>query len=364
MVSLLFAGINSIFGIVYRYRKYMLVLVLVCIFVLFAWSEGVADRALYIERFYNYSSEAVRAEAGYIYSSLRKVFNALGISFNGWMVFNAIVYCGSVGFICYKFSENNAAFPAVMMIIYPLCMDATILRQTLANCFGWIALGVFVFSEKRHMQNYIIAGGFALLSVLIHPGCLFILVFVLINVFKDDKRFFWFLAVVIPVLSVFVYVKGLDQILLLGQKIIRSHSIISIRRYSFRASIVVWFKMTIYLVMFIIQMAISWKYQGELTEFQHKVLKANFAILLLYPLIPLSNDLYRIQEMLTLFNYCAVGEGLLKSDNRYTTNKDIILIATTIVFALVNLYLLAGRANYTTVLEPFFRNNAFFKGLW
>ena len=360
-MSLVFAGINSVIGIIARNRKYALILALIAIFILFGWSEGVADRVQYIDRYYNYSNSIVMSESGFVYSLLRRLFNTMGMSYHGWMVVNAAFYCCAIGYVCTKFSKVSPAFPAAMMILYPLCMDATILRQTLGNCIGWYALSILVFTDEAKAKNFVLAGVLALTATLIHPGCIFFTIFALIIVFKDNNKLFWLIVIAVPVLFVFVNVRGLDQIVALGQRIIRSHSILSIRRYSFRASLIVWIKMSIYLFMFWLQMIVVKKNQGELSPFQTKVLKANYIILLLYPLITVSNDLYRIQEMLTIFNYCAVGEGLQKTKTRYTNKNDIVLISITIISALLNLYLLVGGANYSTVLEPFFRSNAFFK---
>lgn len=113
----------------------------------------------------------------------------LGFGFRGVIVFESLLFCASIGFVVYKYSEVPwiSLFLISAMVFYLYAFS--ILRQTMA-------LSILLFSipylEKRDAKKFILM---ALLAFLIHrSSIIFLLLYPLCNVKFERKYIFLALA--------------------------------------------------------------------------------------------------------------------------------------------------------------------------
>ncbi len=163
-------------------NKYVTLLGMLAIFLLLALKGDVgSDISGYLSQYEIAANKAwddyeyVYFENGYIF--LMKVFNAIGASFQWFMVCVYALACIAMYIFIRKYSKN----PSLSMLIF-ICYDFFVfyisgVRQTLAMSICLIAYVIF---EKRKFVPMVAAVGLTYLATLVHQSALvFFLAFIL-----------------------------------------------------------------------------------------------------------------------------------------------------------------------------------------
>lgn len=343
-------------GIIKRNKKISFAVTLLAIFVLFGWSTETADYGIYANRFYNYNNVAATTEP--IYTFLMYICNLLGLEYREWVTILAIIYVLSIFIVCKRFAKENPAFPVAMMILFPLCMDATQQRQTLAMCIGWIAV-MLLYTIHGTKKAVIVFVALCIVSSLIHISCVFYLLILFVK-YYDEKKLYIISVIIIAALLII----GPLTLKIIGLKFFSAEKINRVYNMSYdeKSRISTWIRMIVSFLSYVIPYLYT-KYTRarKIDKFQTFVYKINIILLATFPLILFTNDFYRIQQIAIVFNYCAISRWLVscKKNGRYKIIKSNLVYEFTAFFsAVLMLYLLVLRSNnINTVFRAFFENN-------
>lgn len=352
-------------GQIKKKSKFVFGLILCLIFLLVGWSHGLADEKNYIGRYYFYNRSDISIITGVLYTYLKEIANTVGLSYEQWLITNALFYTIVMGVICSTFSKGNYVFPLSMMLIYPLCMDATQQRQTLAMCVGWIAL-YFLFKYELTKKNCILICLLLFMASLIHASCVFYSIFILARILKRRSVYVVTLAGIICLV-----ILGPQSLFLIGSKFFAAEKLMQVLklaqvRENFNFRVMTAIRIIIIAMSYFIPYTYIYiRKTAKITEFQEYVLHANIISLVTIGLLSFSIDFYRVQQIIILFNYCAIAQGF-KEQKKCKVNLDnFILCIVCTLFAIINLYLLVLRHSSSTVFFPFFEQNrilTFFRG--
>ena len=354
MAYLLTLGIFLI-GLIKKQNKLVFGLTLCLIFLLMGWSHGLADEKNYIGRYYYYNRSDISIITGVLYTFLKGIANTIGFSYEQWLILNALFYVLLMGWISYSFAEKNFVFPLVMMLIYPLCMDATQQRQTLGMCVGWIAL-YLLFKYQLTIRNCILICALVILASLIHASCIFYIIFIFAK--KVNERSVYLVTIVCSIVFLLL---GPQNLYAIGSKFFSSEKLLQVLQLTqIRENFTFRLMTAIRIVIIALSYFVPYIYirkTAKITEFQRYILYANILSLITIGLLPFSIDFYRIQQVLVLFNYCAIARGFRKQKKWMVSIDNLILGLICVFFAIINLYLLVLRHNSSTVFIPFFEQN-------
>lgn len=132
-------------GIVLSKEKFQSNIMLVFMWILFAFSYGNADYNIHLRKYAQY--QFLNSQTEWLYNQLMVLFNRLGLSYRGFL----IIVSAFILLVFFSFARNhtkNIAWVLAMYMLYPFCMDVTIVRYTLAISVVYIGLN-FLFEEKN-----------------------------------------------------------------------------------------------------------------------------------------------------------------------------------------------------------------------
>ncbi len=342
-------------GFVFKKNKFLFIAILIYMALLIGGSRGLADEAVYITRYNDYLKH--QGETEIIYTIFIGIFNLLHFSYYDWLLVNGIIYAGATGFLVNRLCPDNRNFVLACLLIFPLCMDATQLRQTLAMIVGWMAI-FWLFKTKSKYLAIIGSTLLIILSACIHASTIFYLILVPVVLTKDKKGFTLgytiLLASIISILCFTPLLKQIASIFISPDKLDRVFGLGS--KYTLVQQLKI---IKLILLVFVLQafpyIYIKYLRRMETTEFQDFVFKANIVMLAIIPLIFLVMDFYRIQQMMVIFNCCSVASMLV------VKKRNFAIQAVTIIVSIACLYMLVlENNNIHTVFEPFINNNIYF----
>ena len=357
----LVAGTAFLLGLIKKNKTAVLIFVAACIFLLFGWSNGTADLKIFLNRFYNYESVSNTTEP--VFNFLMQLFNTLGLEYQHFVIFLALVYSAGIVVVCKLVSHENVAFPAAMMILFPLCMDATQQRQTLGMCVAWIAL-LCLMKIKRKYLSCILFSVFCLLATLIHISFIVFFVCIFAKLFNSRT------VIVITLIAIFVlfflgpvFFRDIGFQIFAKEKVSRVFNM-GLNYYGLNSVMSAYFRIFMIFLSFMVPYLYT-KYMTVRTIDSTSVLicRLNIVILTILPFILFTVDFYRLQQTLILFNYCAISNWMVQPSlkKRYyvTINlKNTVYLWMTLFFAFLNLVLLVLRSsNINTVFRAFFEKN-------
>lgn len=363
MVIYLMLTTLVIYSCAKRKSKLDFLILALMIFILFGFSTGLADENIYMDRFYSYNNGYYSVNTEPLFTLLMKALNQMGMTYEIWKVILAAFYTISACTISIKLSNGNYTIPLVGLLLFPLCMDAVQQRQTLAMIIGWIAV-YYLFTADNSRKKYLIYILLIAIASMLHFAAVFYLLILFVPLIDKTRLFvltFIFVICLImfgPALLNFI----ISQISgVAGTKILqvitysRNNYSLATQLHTIRRMIVIFLS---YQVPYLYAKYLAGR---EITRFQTFTLKMNIALLMTIPLIFYSDDFYRVQQIVLLFDYCAVASWLLPAEYKTIRKSNCVLVGLILAFAIINLYtLVLSNGNMTVVFKPFFENNTLF----
>lgn len=359
-------------GLVKNKSNIVFAAMIVLIWLMLGWSSGNADYTIHLGRFNYYESSAVYTEA--LYTLLMQWANNAGLTYQQFLPIVMLFYVGVVGYIVKKVSKAPA-FVLALYLIFPACMEAVQVRYTLASAF--VLLGFyFLFTEEgcRGELKFAILVG---LSAFMHVSTVVFMLFIWVKRL-NMRRVILYTATMSAIISlshVSFVINLLERLPGMAEKISRvlasasnRYTTITVLKTTYRCFVF----FTIFMLLSYLLKRWIRKYKLELDiSYIDKMQKVNIISLAIIPLLSYSVDFYRIQQTLSLLNYCALSYYVvvlprvrnLVQGKLVTTKKRMGYVLGCVVMAILNLYyLVLNSNNLITVFKPFFENNLFFGG--
>ena len=354
-INLLIYFIVMLLGLYFKRNKFVFAFQLVFIFFMMSGSRGLADENVYISRFNQIDLFSGYTE--YMYAWFVSVCRNLNFDYYGWLSLISLFYTFCLGLVSVKLTKNHNLVLSMMMI-FPLIIDTTQLRQTIAMCYGW--LGVLCLMKcKNRYSKVLISLLFFGLAVLNHAST--ILYFCVFPIFFMHKRntfifysmflyFITFVCVAFP--NIFSSIVGLFNESKALQ--VLSHN------YNWKSNLMaIIYCLTILMISMIPIFYNKLIVHSKISKFQIIVFRCNVVLGICMVLIPISADFYRIIQLMLLFNIISISRTL-KNYSFIVTKKNVIHISITAILLFICLYnLILDNTNIQTVYFPFFENNVF-----
>lgn len=348
------------------------------LWLLFAFSYGNADYNIHLRKYTQY--QTLNSQTEWLYNKIMMIFNHLGLSYREFL----IVLSAFILLILFNFVRKhtrNTAWVLGMYMIYPFCMDVTMVRYTLAVSVVYIGLDFIFKGEKWWGAKYCVC---VLIASMIHLSALFCLLFMLPK-FIDLKKLFKLMILLSIGITAFAglltaFVDKLANIsfLNIGTKL----SIVlnaSDMKYNFRSIMNYRMKMLLILACSLLIYYVLYRWMKRNRVIQNSETKAeihffnlalgmNISILPLVGLLSFSADLFRIQLSLSLVNYVAFAQYFDLRDKMQmhreitkVSRTTCVLVVGTIFLAIVGLYLwVLSSTNIDSVFRALFENNILF----
>ena len=365
-------------GIILSKEKFQSNIMLVFMWILFAFSYGNADYNIHLRKYTQYQSLNFQTE--WLYNQLMVLFNRLGLSYRGFL----IIISAFILLVFFSFTRNhtkNIAWVLAMYMLYPFCMDVTIVRYTLAISVVYIGLNFLFVGKKWWLPKYCWC---ILIASMIHLSSIFCLLFILPK-FLNLKKLAKLMVLLSLVFTVFtsVLTTFIDKLvnisfLNIGTKL----NIVlnaSDMKYNFRSVMNYRLKMLLILgcsllVYYIVYAWIKRNRVEEQAETKSNIsyielaLGMNISIIPLIGLLSFSADLFRIQISLSMVNYIAFAQYFdmreklqMQREITRVSKTTLTLVIGTIFVAISGLYLwVLSSSNITSVFRALFENNTLF----
>lgn len=365
-------------GIVLSKEKFQSNIMLVFLWILFAFSYGNADYNIHLRKYTQYQFLNLQTE--WLYNQLMVLFNRLGLSYRGFL----IIASAFVLLVLFSFARKhtkNTAWVLAMYILYPFCMDVTMVRYTLAISVVYIGLGFLFEGKKWWVVKYCCC---ILVASMIHLSSVFCLLFMLprfINLKKLAKMMVLLslgLNVFTSVLTVFIDKLVNISFLNIGTKLNivlnasnMKYNFRSVMNYRLKMLLILGCSLMVYYIVYI------WMKRNRVEEqkatqsniqFFELALGMNLSIIPLIGLLSFSADLFRMQLSLSMVNYIAFAQYFdmrekmqMQREITKVSKTTLMLVIGTIFVAASGLYLwVLSSSNITSVFRALFENNTLF----
>lgn len=345
--------------------------------ILFAFSSGNADYNVHLRRFTEY--ESLTSQTEMLFTALMYAFNKLGLSYRTFLMVTAIFSLT----VFTRFVRRNTNYTPLVLalyLIYPFCMDVTMVRYTLGITVVYCGLPYLFQGTKQGIVTYCV---YVVVATLIHFSAFFALLFVF--------PFLWGLKKQIRVMAVAsACILVLSNALSLLARKLASLSFMNlgaklnvvfnaskmwydsqrIFRYGMKMLLILSFSLAIYYAIYKWMIKKCDLTQSAFKEKMSFILHAagmNISLLPLIALLGFSADLFRLQLSLTLVNYVAyaqyfdIRDMLGSRSSPWNISKTTLVVSIgSVLLAFLGLYLwVLSSTNINTVFRPLFENNIF-----
>jgi len=337
------------------------------------WSNRNADYQVHLRRFTEYASQGWQTEP--LYTVLMCFFNTIGASYRMFLVCFAAFFL----FVNYKYAKKYTKYiPFVMALyfVFPLCMDATMVRYTLASSV--VSIGMISLldeKDKKWLWKYIVA---VIIATAIHGASILAMIFLCIRIL-DRRKIIAITSTGVLILSAgigfvqkFSYRLASISFLNLGAKINIALNAARLNYTTYDCMRYIFKMIILFIILSVIYYLIcGWERKRGLTAKDNtsvrlidNIFNMNIIVLLILPLLIISPDLFRIQLYLMFTNYIGFAQYFeLKDQIGITVRKGTVTVISVcmVIFAISGLYLwVLGGPNLYTVFKPLFENNALF----
>lgn len=342
---------------------------LMLMWILLGWSSGNADYSIHLGRFNNYEQNSGFTEI--LYTALMRFANGLGFTYPQFLPVMTLWVILVIGLLAKK--SKAPAFVLALYMMFPICMDAVQVRYTFAGSV--VLLGLYYLINEKSKYGEIVFASCIILATLLHISSIVFLLFLPVKRFDIRKTAIYTLSIsAVLYLSQARFMIGiLRKLPGMGEKISRVLSM-SATRYTWITILKTDFRVIVFFLQFIIiilyvRKRLRKRNNNEGKNFIENVIKLNIMSLGILPLITYSVDFYRIQQTLSLLNYCSLSYFFLTIGNqsqreKFMISKKVLMFdAICLLMTFVNLYLLVlNSSNIDTVFRPFLEKNLFFGG--
>lgn len=382
----LFAAL-VILSCIYRNSRPLSIAIILFMWITYGWSSGNADFGVYCDAYYGVDNGSLNIGFRFLYA----VFSGMGASYRVFLIVFSLVFLALLYWAVDRMTDN-AAFVLGMYLFFPFALDVVQIKNFAVVVFLTLATSFLVGkkNEKRErLRDKILPVSLfalcVLLATFLHYSA--IIYFILLVPYFFGKKT---TGIVAGVLFVGLLVlKNTNLLTTLGSLILPDAWVSSrmhqgtdvgagaiferLTRVIFIAVVAIY----TYAVAFFCRKVAAGAAQGsgecELPDdpktdlsgaklaFIDFIGKANVLLLICFPLMFYSQELYRIQQNFLIVNLAAVSFILEKQTNAQKRHK-ILLFTVTFLVSLFLLHKLILGGNTLTVFRPFFENNVLFGG--
>lgn len=365
-------------SIVLRKEKFQSKLALCFLWILFAFSYGNADYNIHLRKYTQY--KLLNSQTEWLYNQLMFFFNWIGLSYRGFLIIISVLVLLIIFFFAKNYTKN-ISWVLAMYMLYPFCMDVTMVRYTLAISVVYIGL-VYLFEGKKWWSiKYCCC---ILMASMIHLSAIFCLLFMLpkfINLKKLTKLMILLsLGITVFTSNLTVFIDRLVNIsfLNIGNKLNivlnasdMKYNFQSVMNYRLKMLLLLGCTLILYYIIFIWMKRKRVKEQLEIKsniQFVELALGMNLSIIPLIGLLSFSADLFRIQLSLSLVNYVAFAQYFdmreklhMQRETTKVSKTTMLIVIGTMFLAISGLYLwVLSSSNYISVFRALFENNTLF----
>lgn len=331
------------------------------LWILTAFSSGLADESIYVDRYNDYNTFYGLTEPGF--TLIMKLFNAMGFHFE---TYKMIVFAVELVLILSTIERlsDNKNFVIAMYIIFPLCMDATQMRFTLGlsiTIFG----SRFLFNDeatKHKVPGDIKYAICVIVASMFHfVNILFFLLLIAKHISKK-KVIGWTLGITLAfsvILNANLLIK-IGNLIGVGLKI--KNAIRNSANLQSNLELTTLLRMVVFFLLFLLLYYISGKLEDKrkTNKIDSKtILNMNIIIMCVISLLQFSVDFYRCQVGISILNYIYFSNTLADENMGKIKLKNVIITSVSLVMVITNLYyLVLNNRNINTVFWPFFSNNS------
>lgn len=364
----LIGGVMILICSLLKKSKIVFFLMLLYMWVLFAWSNGNADTDVYLYRFYNYNLMESQTEP--IFTFIMYLCNRIGFEYQQFLIVFSLISLIIISKTIKEFTVDKC-WVLLLYFIFPFCIDVVQIRNLMAFLLIVYGFRYLLSDESYTSVKYLIC---VIIATCIHYISIFYVIFILLKRW-DVKRTIIITGITTLILSslnnvsfIFNFMTAIfnnqEKVTGVLDRISKANdwNIATIR-----------LKMIIYFVSFLVVLVIAYynhknnsslpieqiSKQNKIIEL---VIKMNIVVLVFIPLISYNLDFYRVQRYLSLFNYIAIAQ--------YRSPKFLLLrekipyyfyVVLCFVIAILTLYLQILKINdYYTVFKPLFESNLLF----
>lgn len=348
--------------------KKLFYVILAFLWFIAAFCTDHADYQTYYLRYNNYLSLSTMTEAGF--NLVMYLFHTLSFDFQGFLCVAYAFTIGTVGWFIKKHT-SNCALCIALYSIFPFCIDAVQLRNTIAFCVCLIGMNCLMdFNNKskvRKVAAYIVA---VILASFIHFSSIVFLI-ILIPYYFEVKKTCTVTGIVTIILVLFGNTGLLSRIATIFVSTDKVDSalerILQYDVYSIQAMQLAMLFMTI-----IILLIFYITYKNNRVEIKYAAnsllgIKAretmNFAVktqivsLAVLPIVYFILDIYRIHRYILILGYVGVSLYGITNSRKYLVNQkayNIFLILAAWVIFYLQIYKLN---NFESTFMALFTNN-------
>lgn len=365
-------------GIALSKEKFQSNIMLVFLWILFAFSYGNADYNIHLRKYTQY--QFLNSQTEWLYNQLMVFFNCLGLSYRGFL----IIVSAFILLVLFSFTKKhtkNTAWVLAMYMLYPFCMDVTMVRYTLAISVVYIGLGFLFEGKKWWLLKYCCC---ILIASMIHLSSIFCLLFALpkfVNLKKLAKLMILLslgLTAFTSVLTVFIDKLANISFLNIGTKLNivlnasdMKYNFRSVMNYRLKMLLILGCSLIVYYIVYMWVKRNGVKERAETKssiQFIELALGMNLSIIPLIGLLSFSADLFRIQLSLSMVNYIAFAQYFdmreklqMQRETTKVSKTTLMIVIGTIFVVFSGLYLwVLSSSNITSVFRALFENNTLF----
>ena len=363
-MSYAISGILLFLSFIRNNSKRFFYILIIFMFLMFAYSYKTADWGIYLNKFYNYSSVTLRSEP--IFGFLNKTISDLGFEFRYFLIFVS----GFICFIYYKILKkyNKSCFILALYFIFPFIMEVSQIRFACAAPLIILAL-IINAKEEQTKKNKILAILLIVIAGLIHYAGLLSLIYLFFNKRSKKETVMIVITILFIMLSLNFLLSKVNYLSGSSSLVNKINFVIKLNADKSTSSLMLsTFRILLFFggFCFLYFLFVSRKkYDSNKQKFIDAVFKYNCASLLFIPLITYSTDVYRLQQLLAILNYISYSFFLNEKDLIHYPSKiylrDFVFTLFCVLFAFLSLYFLVlNNDNINTVFKSFFENNIIF----
>lgn len=351
--------------------KKLFYVMLVFLWFIAAFCTDHADYRTYFLRYNNYLSLSTMTETGF--NLIIYLFHKMSFDFQGFLCVAYAFTIGTVGWFIKRHSSNCALCMALYSV-FPFCIDAVQLRNTIAFCVCLIGMNYLMDSNNgskgRKTAVYVIA---VIVASFIHFSSIAFLI-VLIPYYFDIKKTCTITGIVTVILMLFGNTDLLSRIATIFVSTEKVDSVLGrILLYDVHSIQAIQFAMlfTTIIIMLIFYItyrnnSLEIKYAASSIPGIHARKTMNFAVktqivsLVVLPIVYFILDVYRVHRYILILGYIGISlYGVINSRKRFVNQKayNIFLVLSAWLIFYLQIYRLN---NFESTFMALFTNNKFF----
>lgn len=360
-----------LFSFIFRQSKALSVILLLFMWVMFGWSYGNADYLAYYDAYYGVNNGGLSVGLQFVFS----LFSRAGLSYRFFLISFSFLLLLFLFFSIRRLT-NNTAFTLGLYLFFPFCLDVVQIKNFTVVVLLTLGISSLFSMEKKGrkgtINKRILPIAFFCLCIitatLMHYSAVFYLS--LLVPYLLSKRKTTYITLLLFILL--VVTKNLPFFELFASRFLPNDWVSSRLLQGTNVDIVTLIVRFIRVFMVagiavfnssILHRSINNRKLGDDSSYRQMFIsfveKANIFLIICFPLMLYSQEMYRIQQNFMIINFI-VTSYVLESKYKISLADRLFSFESTIFASVFLFYYVILRYNTMTVFVPFFENNLLF----